>query len=1009
MILTACGGGGGGGGTASSAVSSQVSSAVSSAISSDANSSNSSASSSEDIPEPVTTPPNLVDANAQSFIQDQLVSLSLNNIGGQALTECSSDLPDTFTVAVSADASTCEISGEATALLALTNFTVTADNAEGSDSALIPIEIVAASPFITTWKTDNEGASDDDQITITTSPDFSYDYTIEWGDGNSDENVTGDITHTYATPGEYQISITGHFPQTYFNLFEEITDANKLLSVDAWGNRVWLSMEFAFAGATNLVINDNQAPDLSRVTSMLGTFASAVNFTSDISHWDVSNVTDMTGTFFSLENFNGDLSSWNVSNVTTMEFMFNQAFTFNSDISQWDVSNVTNMAGMFSDAIAFNQDISSWDVAKVTDFSSMFEDAEAFDQNLGGWNISNATSMSDFAESSGLTLQNYDAILLGWSLLPLQQELDISFFPTQYSAAAEAARFILTDTFGWSVSDGGLLTLPDLQDQAVKVQTNDVASIGILNSGGKPDSCVADALPDGLEVEVVDNTCAIVGTPTTAQAAIDVTIIATNALGSDSALIMLTIEQQTPFVTRWKTDNPGMSDDNQITIHTAPGMTYNYRVEWGDGSFDENVTGEITHTYASAGEYTVSITGTFPQPFFKATFDATQTDSQKLLSVEKWGNRTWRSMRQAFFDCRNLTINDPESPDLSQVTSMVSMFANADNLRGNISNWDVSRVTFMSGMFSGADNFNLDVSSWNVSNVTNMDNMFRSTKFNHDISNWDVAKVTNMNAMFQNARVFNQPIGNWNVGNVTNMFAMFREADAFNQPIDNWNVGNVTNMVDMFFGANLFNADISNWDVSNVTDMGNMFRETGVFNQPIGNWNVANVRSMREMFFRTPFNQDISQWNTSNVTDMGNMFREARAFNQPIGNWDVANVTTMKEMFLFADVFNADISSWNVSKVTDMSNMFRSTKAFDQNLGNWNIANVNNMSNLFLEGVLSTANYDALLTGWSQLPSVQPGVVLNMGTTRFSAAAQTARDTLINNAGWTITDGGLAE
>ena len=999
LILTACGGGGGGGGGNGGGGNSSTASSITSS---------SDSSSSSSIPA-VPTPPDLVDANTQSFVLDELISVSLNNIGGQALTECSSDLPDTFTVAVSANASTCEISGEATALLALTNFTVTAVNAEGSDSALVPIEIVAASPFITTWKTDNEGASDDNQITITTSPNFSYDFTIDWGDGSADENVTGDITHTYATPGEYQISITGRFPQTYFDFFEDVVDANKLVSVDAWGNRVWLSMEFAFAGAANLVINDNQAPDLSRVTSMLGTFASAVNFTSDVSHWDVSNVTDMTGTFFSLENFNGDLSSWNVSNVTTMEFMFNQALAFNSDISQWDVANVTNMADMFSGATAFNQDISSWDVANVTNFSSMFEDAEAFDQNLGGWNISNATSMSDFAERSGLTLQNYDAILLGWSLLPLQQELDINFFPTQYSAAAEAARFILTDTFGWSVFDGGLLTSPDLQDQALKVQTNDLTMINIDNNGGQPDSCVADALPDGLEVQVVDNTCAIVGTPATAQAAIDVTIVATNALGSDSALVTLTIEEQTPFITRWKTDNPGMSDDNQITIHTASGMTYNYRVEWGDGSFDENVTGEITHTYASAGEYTVSITGTFPQPFFKATFDATQTDSQKLLSVEQWGNRTWRSMRQAFFDCRNLTINDTESPDLSQVTSMASMFRNADNLSGNIGQWDVSGVTTMSQMFNGADNFNLDISSWNVSNVTNMDNMFRGTKFNHDISNWDVAKVTNMNAMFQEARVFNQPIGNWNVGNVTTMFAMFREADAFNQPIGNWNVGNVRNMVDMFFGTDVFNADISNWNVSNVTDMGNMFRETGVFNQPIGNWNVANVTSMREMFFRTPFNQDISQWNTSRVTDMGNMFREARAFNQPIGNWDVANVTTMREMFLFADLFNADISSWNVSKVTDMSNMFRSTKAFDQNLGNWNIANVNNMTNLFLAGVLSTANYDALLIGWSQLPSVQTDVTLNAGATRFSATAQTARDTLINNAGWTITDGGLAE
>ncbi len=998
-----------------------------------------------------------MDVTTLNLIQDQLINIRLDNIGGEDLTECSSDLPDSFTVAVSADATTCEISGDASELIGLTQFTVTAVNIDGSDSAQVSFQIQAATPFVTTWKTDNEGLSDDNQITIATSPNFEYNYNIDWGDGSIDENITGDITHTYATPGEYQISITGRFPQTFFDFFSESdNDANKLLSVDAWGNRIWLSMEFAFAGAANLVINDNQAPNLSRVTSMLGTFASAANFTGDVSHWDVSNVTDMTGLFFSVENFNGDLSSWDVSNVTSMEFMFNEATAFNSDITQWDVSSVTNMASMFSNATAFNQDISqwnvsnvtdmsdmfsnattfnqdisNWNVANVTDFEAMFESAESFNQNLGSWNVSNATSMRDFAEESGLTIQNYDALLIGWSLLPLQEGLSFSVYPTPYSSAAEAARFILTDTFDWEISDGGLLALPDLQDQSINAQTNDQVLISIKNNGGSPDSCTADTLPEGLSLQVAGSTCEIIGTIATAQTT-SFTITATNAVGNSSALIELSVIEQTPFITRWKTDNPGMSDDNQITILTSPNFAYNFRIEWGDGSVNENVTGDITHTYASSGEYNVSITGTFPQPFFKSTSDSTQTDSQKLIAVEQWGNRTWLSMSQAFFNCRDLTINDINAPDLSQVLSMANMFANADNLSGNISNWDVSNVIFMQNIFNGADNFNLDISSWNVANVTNMTSMFRATKFNHAIGNWDVSNVNNMSSMFREAREFNQPIGNWNVGNVTNMNAMFREADVFDQPIGNWNVANVRNMVDMFFGTNVFNADISNWDVSNVTDMGNMFRETGAFNQPIGNWNVANVRSMREMFFRTPFNQDISQWNTSKVTDMGNMFREAKAFNQPIGNWDVANVTAMNQMFrealafnqdignwnvanvtnmsdmfFAANVFNADISNWDVANLTNMSRMFRGAIAFDQNLGSWNVSNVTNMSDLFVAGALSRENYDEMLQGWSQLPSLKNAVDLNVGTTRFSSDAQAARDTLVNNFGWIITDGGL--
>ena len=71
--------------------------------------------------------------------------------------------------------------------------------------------------FITTWQTDNSGPSDDDQITIPTFSGETYNYDIEWGDGMSDTGVTGDITHTYASPGTYTVSITGIFPRIYFD------------------------------------------------------------------------------------------------------------------------------------------------------------------------------------------------------------------------------------------------------------------------------------------------------------------------------------------------------------------------------------------------------------------------------------------------------------------------------------------------------------------------------------------------------------------------------------------------------------------------------------------------------------------------------------------------------------------------------------------------------------------------------------------------------------------------
>ena len=63
------------------------------------------------------------------------------------------------------------------------------------------------------------------------------------------------------------------------------------------------------------------------------------------------------------------------------------------------------------------------------------------------------------------------------------------------------------------------------------------------------------------------------------------------------------IENQQPFITLWKTDNPGISNANQITIPINEELSYEYDVDWGDGTFDSRVTTSITHTYEQQGTY----------------------------------------------------------------------------------------------------------------------------------------------------------------------------------------------------------------------------------------------------------------------------------------------------------------------------------------------------------------------------------------------------------------------
>ena len=244
---------------------------------------------------------------------------------------------------------------------------------------------------------------------------------------------------------------------------------------------------------------------------------------------------------------------------------------------------------------------------------------------------------------------------------------------------------------------------------------------------------------------------------------------------------------------------------------------------------------------------------------------------------------------------------------------------------------------------------------------------------------------------------------------VTNMRLMFEDTP-FDQDISSWGVSSVTNMR-LMFRDTPFNQDISSWDVSSVTDMGIMFRDTP-FDQDISSWDVSSVTRMDYMFRDTPFNQDISSWDVSSVTRMDFMFL-GTPFDQDIGSWDVSSVTNMRLMFE-GTPFDQDIGSWDVSSVTNMRSMFRNTP-FDQDISSWDVSSVTDMSDFLSGGKRSTANYDALLLAWAQL-DLQNDVTAHFGSSTYSTDdtgdpltdPAAAREKIINDFNWTITDGGEA-
>ena len=306
------------------------------------------------------------------------------------------------------------------------------------------------------------------------------------------------------------------------------------------------------------------------------------------------------------------------------------------------------------------------------------------------------------------------------------------------------------------------------------------------------------------------------------------------------------------FITTWTTTEM----NETITIPTI-GRDYDFTVNWGESPPDittyMGTDPTATHTYATAGTYTVMITGDFPRIYFNnAPADDVNGDNKtKILTVEQWGSTTWSSMEGAFDGAENLTVPAVDAPDLTLVTNMGFMFASASAFNQNINHWDISNIVDMRSIFQGASTFNQDINHWDTRSIQNMSAMFSgASAFNQDISKWNTGMVNDMSFMFSFTNAFNQDISKWNTAMVTKMSFMFTSASAFNQDISKWNTAMVTNMSGMFASASAFNQNIStsgnSWNTAMVADMSQMFQGATAFNQDISGWNVSEVDTETE-------------------------------------------------------------------------------------------------------------------------------------------------------------------
>ncbi|WP_111894257.1 BspA family leucine-rich repeat surface protein [Acinetobacter sp. MB5] len=220
-----------------------------------------------------------------------------------------------------------------------------------------------------------------------------------------------------------------------------------------------------------------------------------------------------------------------------------------------------------------------------------------------------------------------------------------------------------------------------------------------------------------------------------------------------------------------------LRSSNQVGEVTLSLNKGTHQIDWGDGTIDSDVNGDITHTYTTLAKYDIIVEKTSNEGGTNDNNTMVMTTAMGIQEVVQWYNQGYEVLG---FNLSSQTLQDT----LVKVPTTAPLVFNTQ-----------------SQMFMRCSVFN-----------------------DANIINWDMSQYTDMSLMFFECHAFNQPIGTWDFSNKENLASMFYNCSSFNQDLGMINVSNVANMGSMFYGATLFDQDLSKWCVTNITEEPGSFR-----------------------------------------------------------------------------------------------------------------------------------------------------------------------------------------
>jgi hypothetical protein len=451
--------------------------------------------------------------------------------------------------------------------------------------------------------------------------------------------------------------------------------------------------------------------------------------------------------------------------------------------------------------------------------------------------------------------------------------------------------------------------------------------------------------------------------------------------------------------------------DGRTFTGGGSGWSYGMDIDWGDGTS----TGElpyvgqtnrlVSHTYSDPGTYTITINWenafAATNAYYAPNFD--QVSTANALKVKKWLSwgtdfvlggtvRMFQLCGRLIYEAKDFPIT--YTPMTGQNWLQTFGSTNDWNTPINLSDWSVSKWTGTSRYSSTfREMFNLPelkLENETINSGTSInpfrdggmtDNVGRDTaggcKFQFNNINFEGAGANGMfgNALFRLSYVHKESsFTNWTYDNSVS-------AGGYVQIYNMFNASKVKNLSD---NENL-TIDLSGWKDKNNTSLGLFVG--GLCSSGFIKDGLTNVTGTLTINFTSPYGIDLH-------VDTRNMF-----YNLNGSKWSGLTII--------------GAGNWTINNLTGtqgVRNMFFNCGTLDVDLTNFDFTGVNYI-NTFMSGntKLTTARYDEALIAWDN-SGVQNIVNLKMNLSQYTAGgtAETAKNNLINNKGWSITDGGPA-